>query len=99
MTVSCLWPGKDGRTFRVCDFEGMQCLYRNRNDLLSLQWPKTMASTGSDRVDAAEGADDIGARQEPWCKCDRNCDDSYFFVQRLVSGQNNFVNSLQRFSG
>lgn len=80
-----VYVGKDGRTFRVCDYQGMQCLYRNRNDLLSLQQTKTPATA------ATEGKQHETTKkqqqQKPWCKCDRNCDDSEFFVQNLVSGQ------------
>lgn len=66
----------------------MQCLYRNRDDLLSLQPTKTSAEQSGQPQRRQEQEKD-----EPWCKCDRNCDDSNFFVQDLVSGQqsnNNF---------
>lgn len=54
----------------------MQCLYRNRDDLLLLRRTQT------------SGTKKKTTEKEPWCKCDRNCDDSNFFVQDLVSGQN-----------
>lgn len=60
----------------------MQCLYRNRDDLLSLQPTKTSAEQSGQPQRRQEQEKD-----EPWCKCDRNCDDSNFFVQDLVSGQ------------
>lgn len=68
----------------------MQCLYRNHHDLLSLQPTKTSAEPGQPQRSQKKQQE----TEEPWCKCDRNCDDSNFFVQDLVSGQNNFIIAL-----
>lgn len=63
----------------------MQCLYRNREDLLLLRRTQT---SGTKKTSSSARGQGRAQEHGEWCKCDRNCDDSNFFVQDLVSGQN-----------